>query len=70
MKELGYSKGYDYAHDFPPDDPRRYRQRHLPDGVAGSFYHPTNIGFEARLQERLQRIAALRKQARALPEED
>jgi len=61
MKGLGYGQGYDYAHDFAPDDPRRYRQRYLPDGVEGGFYQPTDIGFEAKIQERLKRIQELKK---------
>ncbi|HEX2173285.1 MAG TPA: replication-associated recombination protein A, partial [Dehalococcoidia bacterium] len=39
-KGLGYGRGYEYIHDFPPDDPRRYQQRFLPDGVDGPFYDP------------------------------
>jgi len=65
MKGLGYGKGYDYAHDFAPDDPRRYRQRHLPEGLEGGFYQPTAIGFEATIQERMRGIAELRKRSLA-----
>ncbi len=61
MKSLGYGKGYDYSHDFPPDDPRRYRQRYLPEGLEGGFYRPSGTGFEAEIQERMRRIEALRK---------
>lgn len=59
MKSLGYHQGYEYAHNFAPDDPRRYRQTYLPAGVQGGFYRPTSIGFEARIQERMRRIAEL-----------
>ncbi|HEX2988258.1 MAG TPA: replication-associated recombination protein A, partial [Chloroflexota bacterium] len=49
MKSLGYGKGYDYSHDFAPNDPRRYRQRYLPDGLTGGFYKPSSSGFEAEI---------------------
>lgn len=61
MKSLGYGQGYDDAHDFAPDDPRRYRQRHLPDGLAGGFYQPSSTGFEARLREQMRHIAELKR---------
>jgi putative ATPase len=61
MKSLGYGKGYDYSHDFAPDDPRRYRQRYLPEGVEGGFYEPSSTGFESEIQERIKRIEELRK---------
>lgn len=61
MKSLGYGRGYDYSHDFAADDPRRYRQRYLPDGIEGGFYQPSSIGFEARIKERMDRIAEIRK---------
>ncbi len=63
LKSLGYGKGYEYAHDFAPDDPRRYRQRHLPEGIAPGFYLPTTIGFERQIAERLRQIAELRRSA-------
>jgi len=61
MKSLGYGKGYEYSHDFDPDDPRRYRQRYLPDGLEGGFYHPSSAGFEAEIQERIRRIEELKR---------
>jgi putative ATPase len=63
MKSLGYGKGYDYSHDFAPDDPRRYRQRYLPEGLEGGFYKPSDTGFEAEIQERMRRIEELKKPA-------
>jgi putative ATPase len=65
MKSLGYGRGYDYAHDFAPDDPRRYQQRHLPEGVDGGFYEPSSAGFETRIRARMQRIAEVRSRASA-----
>jgi putative ATPase len=68
MKSLGYGKNYDYSHDFAPDDPRRYRQRYLPEGVEGGFYQPTTIGREKAIAERLSQIAELQRQAREPPD--
>ena len=61
MKALGYGKGYDYSHDFPPEDPRHWRQRYLPEGLEGGFYRPTTHGYEKTLKERMEKIAALRR---------
>lgn len=60
MKSLGYGRGYDYSHDFPPDDPRRYRQRYLPDGLNGGFYRPSGTGFEEEISERIRRVEEIR----------
>lgn len=61
MKSLGYHQGYEYSHSFDPDDPRRYRQRYLPDGIDGNFYRPSGNGFEADIRERMRRIEELRR---------
>ena len=60
MKELGYGRGYAYDHDategfsgqdyFPEEMPRQ------------AFYQPKGEGAEARIKERLERWAALRKE--------
>ncbi|MGE5618479.1 MAG: replication-associated recombination protein A [Sphingomonadaceae bacterium] len=63
MRSLGYGKGYDYSHDFAPDDPRRYRQRYLPEELEGGFYQPSSTGFEAEIQQRIRRIEELKNQA-------
>lgn len=55
-RDLGYGQGYTYTHDFPEGDPRRYRQHHLPEGVAGPFYEPTTHGREKQIKERLDEI--------------
>ncbi len=55
-QQLGYGQGYDYSHDFPSDDPRRYRQHYLPEGVSGPFYQPGRDGAEATIRERLAQI--------------
>jgi putative ATPase len=51
MKELGYAKGYKYAHDFPD---AKVEQDHLPSELKGKrFYHPTDRGYEATIRERM-----------------
>lgn len=56
MDELGYGKGYKYAHDFPD---ARVEQQHLPDSLQGrKYYEPTNRGFEAELRKRRRDGAA------------
>ena len=57
MKDLGYGKGYRYAHD--EDDAYAAGERYLPEGMPEvSFYTPTERGLEAKIAERL---AALRE---------
>ncbi len=54
MKELGYGKGYRYAHDEP--DAIATGQRHFPDGIEPRvYYHPAPRGLELRLLEALKR---------------
>lgn len=65
---LGYSAGYAYSHAFDPDDPERYRQRYLPEGVPeGAFYRPRAVGYEAEHARRLERLRELRAKARGGP---
>ena len=46
--------GYQYAHDFPN---HYVTQQYLPDDLVGTvFYEPTDIGYEAKITEHLQRI--------------
>jgi putative ATPase len=52
MKDLGFGRGYRYAHD----EPGGYAagERYLPDGMADQrFYEPVDRGLEARIRERL-----------------
>jgi putative ATPase len=62
-RALGHGQGYDYAHDYAEGDPRRYRQRHLPEGVTGPFYQPTTHGRERQIKERLDEIRKARTPA-------
>jgi putative ATPase len=53
MKELGYGKGYKYAHDQPEGI---VLQNHLPKELKGrKFYRPTSRGYEAVIGDRLQK---------------
>ncbi len=54
MKNLNYSKGYQYAHDT---EDKLTNMQCLPDSLLGrTYYQPTEEGFEARYKERLQQI--------------
>jgi putative ATPase len=57
MSELGYGKGYRYAHDY---DEGVIGQQNLPDSLAGRrYYQPTDRGLEADLRARMERIRAI-----------
>ena len=52
--KLGHGLGYQYAHDFKN---HYVKQQYLPDELVGSkFYEPTDIGYEARVNELMDRI--------------
>lgn len=51
LSELGYGRGYQYAHDAPD---ARVAQEHLPESLRGrEYYQPTDRGLEAELGRRL-----------------
>lgn len=53
-EKLGHGVGYLYAHDFPE---HYVKQQYLPDEIQGkTFYHPTDIGYEKQIGERLRRL--------------
>ena len=55
MKELGYSKGYQYAHSM---EEKVADMQCLPDNLAGRrYYYPTEEGVEKRIQDRLKQLA-------------
>ncbi len=59
MKEIGYSKGYKYAHDYKGGV---VGQSHLPQKLEGSrYYHPTERGLEKNLKKRMEYIEKLKK---------
>jgi len=60
MKELGYGKGYAYDHDQAEGFSG---QSYFPDGMDRQvFYAPKGEGAEAKIRERLDRWAELRRQ--------
>ena len=60
MKDLGYGKDYQYAHDVPG---KIARMECLPQSLRGRrYYHPTQEGLEARYKERLEQILQWRKE--------
>jgi putative ATPase len=59
MKEIGYGKGYQYAHNY---EDALTDMSCLPDSLAGSqYYFPTDRGFEAEIARRLAAWQAKRK---------
>lgn len=58
MKELGYGKGYKYAHDYE----KGYTpQEYLPEKLQGQiFYFPSARGYEKVVKERLDRWRSLK----------
>ena len=54
MKDLGYGKGYQYAHDL---ENKVADMECLPDSLRGrQYYHPTEQGMERRIREILAEI--------------
>jgi len=59
MREMGYGKGYRYAHDFPE---HFAGQENLPDNLKGRrYYQPSDQGHEKSIMERLQKWWGERK---------
>ncbi len=62
MKDLGYGKGYQYAHDL---EGKVADMECLPDALKGrQYYHPTDEGMERRIKEILDGIKAKKKRRR------
>ena len=56
MREAGYGKGYQYAHDY---EDKLTPMSCLPDSLAGRvYYDPTTQGLESKFKERLDMIKA------------
>lgn len=52
--KLGHGFGYQYAHDFKN---HYVQQQYLPDALVGTqFYEPTEMGYEKKIREHLERI--------------
>jgi putative ATPase len=63
MKELGYGKGYRYAHD--EEDALAAGERYFPDDMPERrYYHPVPRGLERQIGEKLAQIAARNREAR------
>jgi len=60
-RELGYGKGYRYAHDYKE---AIVPQDHLPERLRGQvYYSPTDRGYEKIIRERLTKWRRIREQA-------
>ena len=59
MNQLGYGKGYKYAHDFKE---KTTSMQCLPDNLVGrKYYIPGDEGFEKRVAQRLETLGRLKK---------
>lgn len=66
MKELGYGKGYRYAHEYPEDSPERFLQTYLPDSLKGrTYYRPSDQGFEREIAKRIKQVAEIERRAKS-----
>ena len=60
MKEQGYGKGYEYAHDT---EEKLTHMQCMPDGLKDrTYYHPTQEGEEKKTAERLEEIRKFREE--------
>ncbi len=63
MKNLGYGKGYQYAHDL---ENKVANMQCLPDSLKHrTYYQPTNEGVEKRLRERIEELRRKRQVQKA-----
>ncbi|MFZ0785311.1 MAG: replication-associated recombination protein A [Candidatus Acidiferrales bacterium] len=62
MGNLGYAKGYQYAHDA---EEKVTDMTCLPESLAGRvYYKPTDQGFEARIRQRMEEIRRIKTKGR------
>ena len=60
MRDIGYGKGYQYAHDTSE---KLTDMRCLPDSLLErAYYQPTDQGLEARYKDRLEQIKAWKQE--------
>ncbi len=65
MKNVGYGKGYQYAHEY---EDKVTDMQCLPDNLAGrNYYQPTDQGFEQRLRQRLDEIRKIKSRSASNP---
>ncbi len=50
-EKLGHGLGYKYSHDYPE---HYIKQQYMPEKIC--YYEPTNIGHEAKIKERLEKL--------------
>jgi len=63
MREIGYGRGYQYAHDH---EDKVTDMPCLPENLWGrTYYRPTSEGFEQRLRERLEQIRQIKSKAKS-----
>jgi len=63
MRNVGYGKGYQYAHD---SEEKLTDMTCLPESLTDRrYYTPTDQGFEARIQQRLEEIRRIQKKSAA-----
>jgi putative ATPase len=61
MRNVGYGKGYQYAHD---SEEKLTNMTCLPESLVGrTYYTPTDQGFEARIRQRLEEIRRIQKKS-------
>lgn len=54
MKDLGYGKDYQYAHNFKD---AKVNQEHFPKGTINKkYYFPTERGFEKKIKEKIEKL--------------
>ncbi len=60
MKNIGYGKGYKYAHDFKD---AYIHQKYLPEKLQNQrYYFPTDRGYEKTIKQKLEKWHNLKKQ--------
>ena len=68
MKDIGYGKGYKYAHNFSG---HYVEQQNLPNSLQGkSYYNPSDQGFEKEIDSRLKKWRGRVKGERQTKKED
>jgi putative ATPase len=68
MKEMGYGKGYKYAHNY---ENAYTPQDHLPDELNGQiFYSPTDRGYEKTIKQRLEKWRELKEKLKPETEKE
>ena len=61
MRNVGYGKGYQYAHD---SEEKLTDMTCMPESLIGrTYYTPTDQGFEARIRQRLDEIRKIQKKS-------